>query len=158
MKWNDIADRIAGDVESFVDDLRMSGHSVENIWQVSRQIAARVQYLGIQDAPRKRRPPSQRPGAWAGAMISSSLESNSKSASEAKWAKGKRILKDLLFKLEENPSAELDFKFLESKTGFLGHLSMTFEFMVPFLKGFYLTLNSWRLGRDKDGWKMKDKE
>ena len=91
-------------------------------------------------------------------MISSSPESVSKSVSEAKWAKGKKILNDLLLKLQENPSVELDFKFLESKTGFLGHLSMTFEFMVPFLKGFYLTLNSWRLGRDKDGWKMKDKE
>jgi hypothetical protein len=47
---------------------------------------------------------------------------------------------------------------LESKTGFLGHLSMTFEFMVPFLKGFYLTLNGWRLGRYKDGWKMKNQD
>ena len=56
MKWNDLVNRITGDVESFVDDLRTSSHSVENVWQGSRQIAARVQYLGIQDAPRKRRP------------------------------------------------------------------------------------------------------
>lgn len=73
MKWNDLTNKIAGDMQSFVDDLRTFGHSVENIWQVSRQIiAARVQYLGIQDSPRKRRPRSQRPGAWAGFMISAS--------------------------------------------------------------------------------------
>ena len=83
-------------------------------------------------------------------MISSSSDRVSKSVSEAKWAKGKKILRDLLSKLQENPSVDLDFKFLESKTDFLGHLSMTFEFLVPFLKGFYLTINGWRLGKDKD--------
>jgi len=158
MKWNARVDKIAGDVEIFVDDLRTSGYSVENVWQVSRRIASRLQYQGIQDAPRKRRPPSQRPGAWAGAMHSTSSKRVSKSVSEAKWFKGKKILTDLLVKLEVNRFADLDFKLLESKTGFLGHLSMTFEFMVPFLKGFYLTLNGWRLGRYKDGWKMKNKD
>lgn len=60
--------------------------------------------------------------------------------------------------LEEDHLVNLDFKSLESKTGFLGHLSMTYAFMVPFLKGFYLTLNGWRPGRHADGWKMKDKD
>ena len=32
MKWNDLVNRIAGDVESFVDDLHTSGHSVENVF------------------------------------------------------------------------------------------------------------------------------
>jgi hypothetical protein len=30
--------------------------------------------------------------------------------------------------------------------------------MIPFLKGFCLTLNGWQLGRYEDGWKMKDKD
>jgi hypothetical protein len=51
----------------------------------------------------------------------------------------------------------LDRKLLERETGFLNHLAMTFEVMVPFLKGFYLTLNSWRTGRDSDDWKLSDK-
>jgi hypothetical protein len=158
MKWNELVKKIAGDLEGFMDDLRTSGYSIENVWQVSRQIASRLQYLGIQDAPRKRRPPSKSPGAWAGAMHATSSEKVSKSVSEAKWTKGKRILTELLEELEGDHLVELDFKTLESKTGFLGHLSMTFEFMVPFLKGFYLTLNGWRSGRKEDGWKMKDKE
>jgi hypothetical protein len=47
IKWNRKADSTAGDVVEFVDDLRASGHSVEHSWQVSRQLSARMQYMGI---------------------------------------------------------------------------------------------------------------
>jgi hypothetical protein len=63
MKWDDSLQKIAGDIVGFVDDLRASGYSMEYAWGVARQVASRLQYLGIQDAPRKRRPPSQFPGA-----------------------------------------------------------------------------------------------
>ena len=62
MKWNDMVDRLAGDVITFVDDLRASGYDRENAWRVARQITSRLQYLGIQDAARKRRPFSQSGG------------------------------------------------------------------------------------------------
>jgi hypothetical protein len=75
MKWNALVGKIAGDVEAFMDDLRTSGFSVKNVWQVSQRIASRLEYQGIQDAPRKQRPPSQRPGAWAGAMPRSQSQS-----------------------------------------------------------------------------------
>ena len=39
----------------------------------------------------------------------------------------------------------------------MNHLAMTFETMNPFLKGFYLTLNSWRSGRDDGDWKVTPK-
>jgi hypothetical protein len=48
MKWDSILDRIAGDLQGFVDDLRASGFSAEEAWQVARQFAASFQYLGIQ--------------------------------------------------------------------------------------------------------------
>ena len=49
----------------------------------------------------------------------------------------------------------LDRKVLKQETGFLNHhLSMTFEVRVPYVKGFYLTLNSWRQGRDAENWKV----
>ncbi len=35
---------------------------------------------------------------------------------------------------------------------------MTFTFIIPFLKGIHLTLDSWRIKRGTDGWKMSDKE
>ena len=45
-------------------------------------------------------------------------------------------------------------KDLEKKAGFLMHLAMTFRHMKPFLKGIFLTMNSWHKGRDKYGWKI----
>jgi hypothetical protein len=60
-------------------------------------------------------------------------------------------------KLEASNRPLLDRKELERQTGFLNHLAMTFEDLSPFLKGCYLTLNSWRLGRNNEGWKVKDK-
>ena len=51
----------------------------------------------------------------------------------------------------------LDYKELESDIGFLIHLSMSYPNMKPFLRGFYVTLNSWRAGRDKEGWKLSEK-
>jgi hypothetical protein len=69
MKWYLSTNKIAGDILAFVDDLRASGHSVEQAWAIARQVGARLQYLGIQDAPQKRRPPTQLPGAWAGSVF-----------------------------------------------------------------------------------------
>ena len=37
-------------------------------------------------------------------------------------------------------------------------MSRTFTQMVPYLKGIHHTLESWRLGRDKDGWKLNKNE
>jgi len=34
------------------------------------------------------------------------------------------------------------------------HLSMTYPILVPFLKGLHLTVDSWRVGRDDEGWRM----
>jgi hypothetical protein len=57
MKWDASVEKIAGDILGFVDDLRASGYSIECTWRVARQVVSHLQYLGIQDAPRKRRPP-----------------------------------------------------------------------------------------------------
>ncbi len=54
MKWDLLIDNIAGDVLTFVDDSRASGCNEEVAWSIARQFASRLQYLGIQDAPRKR--------------------------------------------------------------------------------------------------------
>jgi hypothetical protein len=37
--------------------------------------------------------------------------------------------------------------------GFLVYILLTYGAMVPYLKGIYLTLDSWLPGRDEDGWK-----
>ena len=140
MKWDEIKARIASDLQSFVDDLRASGFSVEEAWQVARQVASRLQYLGIQDAPRKRRPPSQSPGAWAGGVLSTKDCKVTKCVTQEKWEKGKRLIDKLVSESKLDPLHDFVYKRLEQVRGFLFHLSMTYETVTPFLKGFHLTL------------------
>ena len=156
-KWNSKINNIAGDIIAFVDDLRATGMDEETAWRVARWVASRLQKLGIQDAPRKRRPPMTETGAWAGAIFSTTKEEISLTVSDEKWQKGRRLISSLHERLEKDPHELLPYKELESTRGFLGHLSMTFENMVPFLKGFHLSLAAHLPKRDENGWKLSDK-
>jgi hypothetical protein len=158
MKWDDILQKIAGDILGFVDDLRASGYSTEAAWAVARQVASRLQYLGIQDAPRKRRAPSQTPGAWAGAVFATKDGKVTKSISQEKWDKARAMIQELIDEADGDPSHEFGYKRLEQIRGFLCHLAMTYDNITPFLKGLHLTLASFLPQRDSEGWKMSDRQ
>jgi hypothetical protein len=174
MKWNDDAKAIANDLIAFVDDLRISGRTAEEAWQAGRVVASRLQYLGNQDAARKRRPPTLTPGAWAGAIFRVGEKFIRKSVTAEKWNKGRKLVQDLckscqlidesgnLKSLEQdiygNNASLISYKQLEIVRGFLGHLSMTFEILTPYLKGFHLTLAAHLPQRDQEGWKMSNAE
>jgi hypothetical protein len=158
-KWDSKEKRIAGDFIIFVDDVRATGQTTEHAWGVSRQVVSRFQFLGVQDASRKRKPPSQTPGAWAGAVFASTADNITKTVSREKWIKGKVLVRSLfeqLFSVHETDKYLLNYKELEVTRGFLGHLSSTYESMVPYLKGFHLTLASHLGKRDQEGWKLTD--
>lgn len=159
-KWNSKRRCISGDVVAFVDDVRITASSKEMCHEVHRQFTSRMQYLGFQDAPRKFRPPSQtNAGAWTGTIFSVGSKVISKTVSQEKWNKGRSIVAELKLVCDQadgnRPS--LGRKQLERSTGFLNHLATTFDVMTPYLKGFYLTLNSWRLKRNSEDWKVSDK-
>ena len=165
MKWNDSAfkDRgaVAGDVVTFVDDGRLTGFSKENCHAVHRRFASRVQYLGMQDAPRKFRPPSQdKAGAWTGTIFKVTKDQITKTVAQEKWGRGRAMIKDLLSQCKSAPDRrpQLKRKELERSAGFLIHLAMTFDDITPFMKGIYLTLNAWRPQRDSEGWRLSDKK
>jgi hypothetical protein len=142
-----------------VDDVRETGQTTEHAWGVSRQVVSRFQFLGVQDASRKRKPPSQTPGAWAGAVFASTADRITKTVSKEKWNKGRELVKalfDQMFSVHETDTYMLDYKELEVTRGFLGHLSSTYESMVPYLRGFHLTLASYLGKRDEDGWMLTD--
>jgi hypothetical protein len=165
MKWRDgltemEEGHVAGDVVTFIDDVRVSGYSKANCWSVYRQFASRIQFLGMQNAPRKFRPPSQtNAGAWTGTIFKISSDLITKSVSQEKWDKGREMVERLLSTMLKVKDSRplLDRRSLEKETGFLNHLSMTFEVVTPFLKGFYLTLKSWRSQRDEGDQKLSDK-
>ena len=134
MKWNTRTNGIAGDFVAYMDDIRFVGSTAENAWQVGRRLASGLQYMGIQDAPRKRRPPSMTPGAWAGS-VQHILETDvSKTITQAKWDKGKTILETYQRAFSENSIPSLDHKQMQRDIGFLVHLAMMFSCAMPFLE------------------------
>ena len=150
---------VAADFITFVDDIRSGGPGREWTWRATRQIAARLNSLGIQDAPRKRRPPSKRPDAWAGSMVEVTDENEvANRVTQAKWEKGKQTLQRMLEDVRTSKDGSTDLKQLLSDRGFLVHLVGSYECMVPYLKGIHQTADGWRPDRDKDGWKMSSRE
>jgi hypothetical protein len=159
MKWNGSTNSIAGDILAFVDDLRASGCTPEQAWQIARQVASRLQYLGIQDAPRKRRPPVQKPGAWAGCVFNTTgSELIRQTVSQMKWERAKADVRWVLDQYSNCDDPLFLYKRLEQIRGFLCHMSMTYEIVTPYLKGFHLTLAKHHPQRDREGWKLSPKE
>jgi hypothetical protein len=54
------------------------------------------------------------------------------------------MVRELLVCFGEEVRPWMTHKDLEWKRGFLGHLSMCYGSLVPFMKGFHLTIDSWR--------------
>eukprot|EP00984_Skeletonema_dohrnii_P009298 scaffold3548_cov79-Skeletonema_dohrnii-CCMP3373.AAC.5 len=147
--------RVAADLFTFVDDERVTGPDEELTWQAGHRLACIQSYLGIQDAARKVRRCSQTPGAWAGAVVHILAEYGvCILTSPEKWNKLKSILTKWLGRLESGEE-KLDHKELLSDRGFLVYVTKVYPSMIPYLKGFHLTIENWRGDRDEEGWKLK---
>jgi hypothetical protein len=93
-RFDDIAQVMASFVLSYVDDLR-TGSSAGLIAceRVTHETGAKFNYLGEQDASRKRGEASQEPGAWAGSVIvSQSNKGLYVMISQEKWDKVRSII------------------------------------------------------------------
>ncbi len=144
---------IANDCKKYVDDIRTTGLSYTDCWETTRRVASGLNYLGIQDAPRKRREISQSPGPWAGALVHTTDGSVRVAMSQEKWDKAQVIVKALCV---ESKQPVMDHHLLQVRRGFLMHAAITYPFITPFLKGIHLTIENWRGGRDAEGWKTSD--
>lgn len=169
--------RIASDWSQYVDDVRLTAASEELAWQCSSKAAKGLAFLGLQDAARKRRKPSQTPGAWAGATVTTDGDAVRKGVTQERWEKlqnrirwiGSQVgLKDefsptsfgdldvKMNGLKRPKPTSLHYKTTESCIGFIVYVSLTYTSLVPYLKGIYLSLNAWRGGRDGEGWKLPE--
>jgi hypothetical protein len=160
-KYDEVNGCMANFVVSYVDDLRTgSQRGKEECDRTTHTMASGLNYLGEQDAARKRKMASQNPGPWAGAVMESVKgEGLYVSTSLAKWTKTRTILqqyRDIIKAAAEKKEVKvwLNKKRLEQDTGFLVHMFMAYKNMRPYLKGFYLTLNGWRFDRDDGGWQL----
>lgn len=145
---------IACDLFIYVDDGRVTAPNHRESARATRQAAATLNSLGIQEAARKRRWGSRRAGAWAGSIVQTSKDEVLVMVDDEKWQKTKRYIGDILYEMKTSRDGSLDFKELERKRGFLIYVTRTYPCMVPYLKGIHLTLDGWRKFRDEDGWKL----
>jgi hypothetical protein len=149
--------KVAADVFIYVDDARITAPSEEECWQATRQAASIVNSLGIQEAARKRRWGTWRPGAWAGSIVEATDEGVYVTVSQEKWEKSQKYIGEIIAELK-GAGETVDFKGLEKKRGFLIYATRTYPSMVPHLKGIHQTLDSCRPHRDEEGWKLTMKE
>ena len=144
----------AADLVSFFDDARICGPNQALARLAMRQITSMIQCHGNQDAARKRRPESQRPGAWAGCAVCADQGLVRKFTTQEKWDKTKVHL-TWIAELLDTPPGTIPRKPFQSKLGFLVHVAETCEWVKPCLQGFYLSENAWRPNRDAEGWKAQ---
>ena len=141
--------KMAAILAIYVNDQRIHASSEEEAFQAAPQVASRESYLGIQDAARKQRQPSQQAGAWAGSIIHTNNNDVRILVSKERWFKTKF--------LRTRPNHLLDTEELFSDRGFLVYITRTYDILTPYLKGIHLTLDAWRCNRDEDGWKIYSK-
>ncbi len=72
---------------TYVDDIRSCGGSFGEARYVAHHIASFMNWLGVQDAPRKRRDPCQTPGPWAGSIANTKVGVITVSVSQERWDK-----------------------------------------------------------------------
>ena len=105
-------EKIAADFVSFVDDFRPTGPSEYECWKAASRIAKKLNWLGIQDAPRKRRKSTQESGAWAGCILLTGKDGVRVTISSKKWMKALGMFDELLDMIDRDPE-RLDRKRLE---------------------------------------------
>jgi hypothetical protein len=93
-KFDEQNSRMASFVASYVDDLQTGSQGgAKECNQVTHLVATRLNYLGQQDAARKRGSASQKPGPWVGAVMESVRgEGLYVATSLDKWKKMQRLI------------------------------------------------------------------
>jgi hypothetical protein len=130
------------------------GPNETECWKASQRVPSGLASLGIQDAARKRREASLEAGAWKGSVVHTSEGEVVVLATMEKWTKLKECIAWMWNHHEDVDG--MDHSLLESKRGFLVHMGQTYPALKPYMKGVHATLESWRQGRDNDGWAEKN--
>jgi hypothetical protein len=88
--------KIAADLFIYVDDVRVTGNTAKKCDAAVRRAASTVNWLGVQDVPRKQRFRKQAGGAWAGSVVETDGEGVYVTVSQEKWDKSKRYIGDIV--------------------------------------------------------------
>ena len=93
-KVNEETQRVAADVVTFVDDIRVIGGNYTECTSEIYRIATILNYLGEHNATRKIWEASQSPGMWTGVVMETDDKNIYLSTSQEKWDKEKAIIKE----------------------------------------------------------------
>ncbi|GFH49897.1 hypothetical protein CTEN210_06373 [Chaetoceros tenuissimus] len=157
-RWNSVDNIMPAFFGTYIDDIRTGADGELSCRETTHIVASRINYLGQQDASRKRGQPAKNPRAWAGAKCEAVQNDGVYVfATHAKWNKARDIIFKWKLKLGKLVSINASYDELEADVGFLVHMSRTYPKTFPYLKGFYNSLNGWRYDRNRDGWKMTEK-
>ena len=143
---------VAADMFVYVDDIRCSAPTKAEAWLAAQRTSSVLASLGLQDASRKRRPPGEETGAWTGAVVWTSNNGIVVMTTQEKWDKAKLQLQWIADNIDNTNG--MDHKTLERIRGFMVYVSQTYPSLVPYLKGLHATIDSWRYGRTRSGFKM----
>jgi hypothetical protein len=149
--------KIAADLFTFVDDLRPTGPGAKECWRAARRAGSILNWLGLQDASRKRRNSSQAPRAWAGCVVRANSDGVFVLSDEEKWIKAKKLMHEVLDLLAED-SQHLPRHRLEQIRGFLVYVTRTYPCVVSYLIGMHMTIDSWQNNRDGNGWRLSNQD
>lgn len=145
----------ATELRTYINDLRTMAMNRRMAWAASSRIAETCSWLGLQDAARKRRKPSQSPGAWAGATASTDETQTYKSITQERWEKTQKKIRWLGSQLgefdetssrvldleaareewQEAPEGKMHFKTAESYRGFLVYVIASVHIHGPLSEG-----------------------
>jgi hypothetical protein len=105
-------------------------------------------------------------GDWAGTVIHTRMGQVCVKVTQERWDKTRKMVRDIWQEysdrqtelpvevLGEDSAGDLNHKQLERRQGFLVYVDQAYPSLVPYLKGIYITLDSWRSDRNEDGWKQ----
>ena len=122
-RWNSRQNRMACFFGTNIDDIRTGGPTEASCKATSRRVASRINYLGQQDAARKRGQPAQQPRAWAGAKCYLEGYSLYVFSTQEKWLKGQIMVLKWNELLSKEKLDIVSFSELERDVGFLVHTS-----------------------------------
>ena len=131
----------------------MTASTSARVVEAGHAISTKESYLGLQDALLKVREPHRTrcPGAWAGSNVCIDEEAGVMVLTlQEKWDRLKSICAHWLTVVRRGET-ELEYKQLQLDWGFLVYVTQAHPSMKPYLKGFYLSLETWRGGRDDKG-------
>jgi hypothetical protein len=96
------------------------------------------------------------PGAWAGSLLRSDDGQVRILNAQDKWEKAKALIKETQELLVDDAD-RMPQKRLEQIRGFLNYVCQTYPILSSYLIGYHMTIDSWRQGRDEEGWRLHGK-